>query len=306
MKEICINLKRFDIPKKFGGLCPIDQPKVWIEDIIKETAQLCNSYDKTLSITYFLPESLIIPASLAVKKYNAKISIGSQGVHWQDTESGGNFGAFTTSLPASAALTSGASWALIGHTEERNKFNYLLSYVENSQDVAYQKRVKQAVNEILNAQVLRALEKGLDLLYCVGETAQEQGSGSDEEKIENLREVLTKQLTVGLKGVKEIIGQQKIVIGYEPIWSIGPGKKPASPEYVDKATQIIKEIGTQLEIEDIKVIYGGGLKAANARELGAIEALDGGLVALTQFTPPLGFLVKDLYEIMRMFLQENM
>ena len=306
MKELFINLKRFDIPTIYGGICPLEDPSIWIDDIIKETAHLCNSYAQSVSITYLLPESLLITATSAVKKYKAQVSLGSQGVHWQDVSVGGNFGAFTTSLPASAARTSGASWAIIGHSEERKALMHLLSYTNPSTERDQVDKVTQSVNEILNAEVLRALDRELHILYCVGETAEEQGSGSNEEKIENLRNVLTKQLQVGLGDFKKYRGQQQIVIGYEPIWSIGPGKTPADKKYVEVATHIIKEIGSQLGIENLKVIYGGGLKAANARELGSIPELDGGLVALTQFTPPIGFSVKDLYEIMRMFLQEEM
>ena len=88
-----------------------------------------------------------------------------------------------------------------------------------------------------------------------------------------------------------------MVIGYEPIWSIGPGKTPADKPYITKVAKFIKEC-----IGGIDVVYGGGLKADNAEMLASIAEIDGGLIALTRFQGEIGFYPEEYLEIIRLYL----
>ena len=79
---------------------------------------------------------------------------------------------------------------------------------------------------------------------------------------------------MGLDGVDT----SKVVIGYEPVWSIGPGKTPAGKDYITKIARFVKERTGGLD-----VVYGGGLKVDNAEMLASIEEIDGGLIAPDSF-----------------------
>ena len=89
----------------------------------------------------------------------------------------------------------------------------------------------------------------------------------------------------------------KVVIGYEPIWSIGPGKTPAGRDYIQKIARFVKEVTGGCD-----VVYGGGLKKENAAMLAQIPEIDGGLIALTRFQGEIGFYPEEYLEIIRIYL----
>ena len=97
----------------------------------------------------------------------------------------------------------------------------------------------------------------------------------------------------GLDGVD----RSRVVIAYEPIWSIGPGKTPADKPYIEKIARFVKERTGGLD-----VVYGGGLKADNAAMLASIADIDGGLIALTRFSGEIGFYPDEYLEIIRLYL----
>ena len=125
----------------------------------------------------------------------------------------------------------------------------------------------------------------MDVLYCVGEKSEEQ---------ERWQEVLRAQLETGLDGVD----MSRVVIGYEPVWSIGPGKTPAGREYIEKIARFIKEVTGGAD-----VVYGGGLKTDNAEMLASIPEIDGGLIALTRFSGRIGFYPDEYLEIIALYLK---
>ncbi len=285
MKYIFVNLKRFDVPESYGGICPDVNPKRWIEWVIDESVSNELGKLEGISVGYILPESLLIPAAEKLASYTESetrgISIGSQSVFRQDTAKGGNFGAFSCNLPASAVKNMGCSWSMLGHSEERRDKAQIMSRVSTDT-----KAVAQAVDEMLNEQVLCALNRDINILLCVGETAEEKGGGTQAEQYENVKEVLRAQLLSNLKGIDSYIGKAKFVIGYEPIWAIGPGKTPPGKEYISFVSAYIKEVINEYFCFDIPVVYGGGLKEENAPMIASIDTINGGLVALTTFTVP--------------------
>lgn len=123
MIEIQINLKRFAVPRALGGICSFSKPQEWIESVMEDTIKHGLGNMKDLHITYFLPEALILSAISKLKTFHSEetrgIDIGCQGVFRDDIKKGGNFGAFTSNLPATAARNLGSTWAIIGHSEER-------------------------------------------------------------------------------------------------------------------------------------------------------------------------------------------
>ena len=184
MKHIYLNLKRFDVPKEMGGvnvLAPVDS---WAETIVKGSEEGLKSYDPAeTDFAMFFPEAHLLGAVRA-QGDDSPIKIGSQSVYRGDTAVGGNFGAFTTNLTANAAAAIGCTATIIGHCEERkDKFEVLAEAGVN--DTA-------AINRLLNKSVRCAVDAGLDVLYCIGEKAEEQ---------EHWKEVLREQLETGLEDV---------------------------------------------------------------------------------------------------------
>lgn len=277
MKHIYLNLKRFDIPKEKGGVNTIATPREWGSYIIENIQDRLKEFKDT-EFAVFFPESHLIPA-VSAKTEDSPVEIGTQGLYWKDTAIGGPFGAFTTSLTGNAAASLGSSYALIGHCEERNKYAEIFSEAGITDP--------DAVNRLLNKEILAAQKAGLKVLYCIGEK---------DTELENWDKVLGSQLSIGLSGAD----LTRVSIGYEPVWSIGPGKTPADKPYITKVARFVKK-----ETNGLPVVYGGGLKIDNAEMLSSIDEIDGGLIALTRFKGEIGFYPDEYIEIIRTYLGEK-
>lgn len=276
MKHIYLNLKRFDIPTELFGVNRLAPAEKWADVIVHATQEELNQYDSSqVEFVQYYPEAHLLNA-VSARKGNLKI--GCQSVYREDTSEKGNFGAFTSNRTGNAMKAIGVDSALIGHCEERNDKKGILNEAGVTDSAA--------VNRILNQEVLCAQKAGLSVLYCIGETAEEQP---------RWKEVLKEQLQVGLAGAD----LSKIVIGYEPVWSIGPGKIPADEDYITKVARFIKA-----EMKGIDVVYGGGLKHDNAEMLAGIPDIDGGLIALTRFSGEIGFYPKEYLDIIRIYLEK--
>lgn len=276
MKHIFLNLKRFDISPEKGGVNRLAPMKDWGRTIVSGTQDALTAYDPAeVEFVMYMPEAHLLGAA-AAKTENSPVQLGCQGVYRADTAVGGNFGAFTTNRPANAAAQMGCASTLIGHCEERNDKAGILAEAGVT-DTA-------AVNRLLNQEIKCAQAAGLKVLYCIGEKSEEQ---------EQWQQVLGDQLSIGLDGVDK----SRVVIAYEPIWSIGPGKTPADKPYIEKIARFVKE-----QTGGLDVVYGGGLKADNAAMLASIADIDGGLIALTRFSGEIGFYPDEYLEIIRLYL----
>ena len=275
MKHIFLNLKRFDIPTDYHGINSIAPIEKWGSHIITEIqTPLRECRKENLDFTVFFPEAHLIPALNALEK-DSGIQIGCQGVYREDTAAGANFGAFTTNRTATAMKALGCTSTIIGHCEERKALTGVLAEA-GVRDPA-------AINRILNQEVIAATNAGLTVLYCIGEAADER---------ENRNKILENQITTGLNGTD----RSKIILAYEPVWAIGPGKTPPDREMIAGVGRYVKEITDGME-----VVYGGGLKKENARMLSGISSMDGGLIALTRFQGNIGFYPEEYLDIIRLF-----
>ena len=127
MKHILLNLKRFDVPSELGGVNRLAPVTDWAGEIVRKTQDELGGYDpKEAEFIDFMPEAHIQNAVGALCE-GSVLQIGSQGVFRSDVTPGGNFGAFTTNLPAAAVKALGAEAVLIGHCEERNDKKEILS-----------------------------------------------------------------------------------------------------------------------------------------------------------------------------------
>lgn len=297
-----VNLKRFDVHKDLGGICLEKDPFQWINDIVNACVNngLGEGEDPVI---LFPPENAVYSAKRTLvtfpKEKIRNIFIGTQGVHMEDVKTGGNFGAFTTNLPAAAASSMGLSHTLIGHSEERKYLTDLYNLSENRD----QSKGATFLNTVLKKEILCALRRALKVVICVGETLEERGEGpfNDAQK-ENIKQILGEQLygicdNDEVKKLKEGI----VAIAYEPRWAIGPGRTPPGPEYIGFVADFIKDTLNGILGLSTPVLYGGGLKRENAADIGRIPSIGGGLVALTKFTDPIAFDPGELKVIIDLF-----
>ena len=276
MKHIFLNLKRFDVPVCYGGVNRIAPLKEWGGYIVSNTQDALKKYDPSeVEVVQYFPEAHLLNA-VAARCENSPVQVGCQSVYRMNTAVGGNFGAFTTNRPVSIMKAMDVNYTIIGHCEERNDKMGILAEAGVVDT--------KAVNRILNQEIKLAVANGMKVLYCIGEK---------DTELDRWDEVLREQLEIGLEGVDK----SQVVIGYEPIWSIGPGKTPAGKEYITKIARFVKEV-----TGGIDVVYGGGLKVDNAEMLASIEEIDGGLIALTRFQGEIGFYPDEYIEIIRTYL----
>lgn len=276
MKHIYLNLKRFDVPAELGGVNRIADVKDWGKYIVENTQEELKKYaPEDVEFAMFFPEIHLFSACGA-KTENSPVQVGCQGVFRDDVAPGKNFGAFTTGRPAAAMKAAGCETVIIGHCEERNNLAGILAEagVVNT----------KAVNNILNKEIKCAVERGMKVLYCIGEKSEE---------LEQWQEVLGEQLELGLKDVDKSM----VTIAYEPVWSIGPGKTPAGKEYITKIAKFVKE-----KTDGMDIVYGGGLKQDNAAMLASIPEIDGGLIALTRFQGEIGYYPEEYLEIISLYM----
>jgi len=309
MTQIFVNLKRFDVPRNMGGVCPKEEPGDWIKWVLDECISMGLGSLEGVELVFLLPEGLILTAVNKLKEYSDEqiraLKIGSQGVFREDVKIGGNFGAFTTNFPAAAARNMGCSWTIIGHSEERkDKLGIIEAFhPEYRQNPDTLNKAITAVNRLINQEVICALERGINVLLCVGETAEERGEGPFEEQKPRICQSLKLQLEMGLQGIDKYKGRSKFVIGYEPVWAIGPGKIPPGSEYISFVSSYIKQVVKEEFQFDPVVVYGGGLKEENAGMISKIPTIGGGLVALTRFTGEIGFNPDELKKIIDKYME---
>ena len=126
-------------------------------------------------------------------------------------------------------------------------------------------------DEIINSKIQNALEHNLKPILCVGESLIEKEAGKTEE-------ILSKQLN---KGLLEIVQTKDLLIAYEPLWAIGTGMA-ANGEEANVTIKFIREKMTQIWsnsiAEDLRILYGGSVKADNIIEFISQTDIDGVLV----------------------------
>lgn len=272
MKYIFLNLKRFDIPASMGGVNHTPDMRRWAAEIMG--IQTGTAAHRDAVFAAFFPEAHILGA-VDARTEGGRMEIGCQSVHHGDVAAGGNFGAFTTGRTAKAAAALGCTWTIIGHCEERRDILYIMEQGTGAD--------RRAVSAYLNQKMRSAIDAGLRVLYCVGETAEEQPHKYD---------VLKEQLSLGLEGAD----LSRVIVAYEPVWAIGPGKVPPDAGYIRDIAAYIKGV------VDVPVVYGGGLKKDNAGMLASIGEIDGGLIALTRFSGDIGFYPEEYLEIVDTYM----
>jgi triosephosphate isomerase len=178
---------------------------------------------------------------------DSNIMLGAQNMHWEDS------GAYTGEV-SPLMLKELCAYVIIGHSERRAMFG--------------------ETDETVNKKVHAALKVGLKPIMCVGETLEENQS-------DQTAEVVSRQVRKGLDSV-EAVQADEVVIAYEPVWAIGTGLA-ATPEganavHKDIIRPILRELFGKKAGNGMRILYGGSVNAANAKELFDQSDIDGGLI----------------------------
>ncbi|TLS28722.1 hypothetical protein PpBr36_00584 [Pyricularia pennisetigena] len=169
-------------------------------------------------------------------------------------------GAYTGETSVSQLKDLGINWVILGHSERRT--------------------ILGESDEVVASKTKYAIDNGLKVIWCCGESLEERESGKTVE-------VVTRQLEA-LKAKVGTSGWENIVIAYEPIWAIGTGKV-ATPEQAQEAHAAIREylkskVGDKVA-EETRILYGGSVNEKNCGELSQKPDIDGFLVGGASLKP---------------------
>jgi len=177
------------------------------------------------------PPFVSLEATIQGLGSDSGVRVYAQNVHWELE------GAFTGEVSPAMLAELGVTGAIVGHSERRQLFG--------------------ETDETTGMRAVAALEAGLAVIACVGETENEREAGETEV-------VLARQ-------VATIPEDERLVIAYEPVWAIGTGRT-ATPEIAQEAHAFVKSL------HGSEVLYGGSVKPENAAVLLGLPDVDGALV----------------------------
>lgn len=187
----------------------------------------------------------------ATRKEADLIGVGAQDCHPADG------GAHTGEISAPMLKDAGASFCIVGHSERRSD--------HGESDATVKAKAEAAMNA------------GLSVIVCVGESEAERDAGRAEE-------VVLGQIEGSLPGGKG--AADAVTVAYEPVWAIGTGRTPTTDDIAamhsairGKLVQIFGKAGAE-----IRILYGGSVNADNAGEILAIEDVGGALVGGASLT----------------------
>jgi triosephosphate isomerase len=176
----------------------------------------------------------------------SRLGVFAQNMHHEPS------GAFTGEIAAPMLTELDVHGVVLGHSERRQLFG--------------------ETDKALQLKVPAAMEAGLEVILCVGETEDERENGDTERRLRH-------QVQEGLDKVPaERLGE--VVIAYEPVWAIGTGQV-ATAEQAQDALAFVRALvadRSKEQAEHTRILYGGSMKPDNAAELLALPDCDGGLI----------------------------
>ena len=177
----------------------------------------------------------------------SRIALGAQNCFCQDN------GAYTGEISTAMLKDVGCRHVILGHSERRH--------------------IIGETDEWINRKVLKVLAGDLEPILAVGELLAERDAGTTFE-------VVDRQVRRGLAGVSAA-EMARVTIAYEPVWAIGTGRT-ATPEQAQEVRAMIRKLLARMYdrkvAEQVRIQYGGSVKASNARELLGCPDIDGALV----------------------------
>jgi len=197
----------------------------------RETREFCEAFSAPDGV-----EAVLCPPFVSLQTaVDSGQTVFAQNVHWAAE------GAYTGEVSAPMLLELGVAGALVGHSERRQYFG--------------------ETDETVARRTAAALEAGLRVIACVGESLEERESGQMELV-----------LRLHVESIRDAVGEhENLAIAYEPVWAIGTGQT-ATPDQAREAHAFVKSL------LDVPVLYGGSVKPENAEQLLSEEGVDGALV----------------------------
>lgn len=207
---------------------------------VKAIAEAARDFPQ-VDVALCVPAILIERAARAVPGF----PIGGQDVHQADK------GAHTGCISAQMLLDAGAVLTIVGHSERRD--------------------AQRETNAEVQAKAHAALECGLNVILCIGESLEVREQGAAVGTV-------LAQLDASIP--HESTEEAELAIAYEPIWAIGTGKTPTTAEIGEMHGAIRRRLVERYgaEGEGVRILYGGSVKASNAAEIFAVPDVDGALV----------------------------
>ena len=196
---------------------------------------------KKNKVIFCVPNTLISHFSDKLKKSN--IFIGAQNCHYLD-----EYGPYTGSINSKMIKSAGAKYVILGHSENR---------IEGDTD------------KLINNKIKSAIKNNLVVIFCIGETLKQR-----KQNLTNI--ILSMQIDKGLKLVKSL---KKIIVSYEPVWSIGTEIIPTHKELNKTVSFIRYKLNKKFNNKyQVKIIYGGSVNGINIRKLITIQGINGFLI----------------------------
>lgn len=169
------------------------------------------------------------------------VMVGGQNMHWSD------HGAWTGEISGPMLKDCGAALVEIGHSERRMHFG--------------------ETDETVALKVAAAIKHGLLALVCIGDTKEEFTAGTTRQALERQTRALLRHVPISARG--------NVVIAYEPVWSIGEGGTPASPDFANGQHMHIKRVTKDVCGAELPVLYGGSVSLDNCQALIGEPGIDG-------------------------------
>ncbi|CAA9507114.1 MAG: Triosephosphate isomerase [uncultured Sphingomonas sp.] len=208
---------------------------------VAAVAEAARALTGRVDVALCLPATLIHRATVEVPG----LSIGAQDIHMADK------GAHTGDVCAAMLHDAGATLSIVGHSERRD--------------------AHREDDSCVKAKAEAALRSGLGVILCVGE--------SDAERVSGLAvPIVTEQLRASLP--REGATADGFAVAYEPIWAIGTGKVPSVEDIAEMHAALRRTLVEELGSvgQDVRILYGGSVKASNATEIFSVADVNGALV----------------------------
>jgi triosephosphate isomerase (TIM) len=204
-----------------------------------------------VAVDVLLCPPFVYLAELAALVARDQLGVGAQDVALEDA------GAYTGEVSAAMLRDVGCSHVIVGHSERRALFG--------------------DTDDRVAGKVVAALRTGLAPILCVGETLGERDDGQTLA-------VVRRQLDVVLAAVESAglpaADRRLLAVAYEPVWAIGTGRtaSPAEAQAVHADIRATVSRRDATMAGDLRILYGGSVKASNAKDLFAMQDIDGGLI----------------------------
>jgi triosephosphate isomerase len=219
-------------------------------DAIKLTQQLGYELGAVLErveVVLCPPFTSLRTVQTLIESDNYELGLGAQNMHYETD------GAYTGEVSGGMLKALRVRYVILGHSERREHFG--------------------ESDEVVNRKVKAAFASGLVPIMCCGETEAEREAGGTDSKVE-------RQVRGGLEGLSS--GQLgTVVLAYEPIWAIGTGRT-ATPgdaqETIAFIRGVVADVAGDAVADNVRILYGGSVKAGNAAALTGREDVDGALV----------------------------